>query len=798
MPDDTPGHTTPPSRPEDIYAMSPRVVEWTVRALGEVEKRLGLRPHLHDPANLINRGDIFLFNHFARFETIYPPLFIYRSCGVFSRSIAHQELFATPLKGLLANLGAVPHALPGLLPFLAAEILRGRKVVVFPEGGMIKDRRVINEDGAWAIYSNTDGRYRPHHRGAAILGLLVDAFKMRIRTLAQTGDQARLTRWCETLGLPSTDHLLQTAARPTTLVPGHITFYPIRPPDHRVRQALDLFGVLRRAPLSPKASEEILSEASLLFRDTDMDITLGYPLPAHPGWHRWEQAVINQIFQDISSLKDLFDLTRSPNQWSGRISRSYVSWRAGRLRDQWTGRMYRLLSVHVGHVLASLCKKLLDHGIQRLSRDDFFAVAYLTIKALQQVPGVCLHHTLRDPKLSAPLLDGSGPDVIAFLATASASGVIREEKGHIVISGQLQTPAPKSRIRLDNPLQIYVNEAAPLDALHRCLSEALALILPKRHFSVPRRIALALFDDDLRRFTQARKAMAQPGHALLNGLQTATRSGEPYLSLPMPPPQSVPLPPSPTVRSDSPRAPVAVLLVHGFLASPAEMKPLADQLNHAAIPFLAQRLDGHGTSPWDLHTATAQDWIDSVQRGVRLLSEVAERIVIVGFSTGGTVCLTAAATMPEKLAGRLGGVVAVCAPLHFVDRKMALVPLIRHLNDATAWLPKGEINPLAFRPNVSEHPDINYAHIPVRALNEVRTLSRSLKKHLPQVHCPVLLIQGDHDPVVAPRSAPEILAALGSPRKALHWVPSHRHGLICDAIGDTLPRITRFITEQMS
>ena len=45
------------------------------------------------------------------------------------------------------GVGVVPNNEPGLLAFLAAEILRGRKVSVFPEGGMVKDRRILDENG---------------------------------------------------------------------------------------------------------------------------------------------------------------------------------------------------------------------------------------------------------------------------------------------------------------------------------------------------------------------------------------------------------------------------------------------------------------------------------------------------------------------------------------------------------------------------------------------------------------------------------------------------------------------------
>ena len=43
---------------------------------------------------------------------------------------------------------------------MAAGILRGRKVVVFPEGGMIKDKRVVDDSGEYRFFSPSARAYR--------------------------------------------------------------------------------------------------------------------------------------------------------------------------------------------------------------------------------------------------------------------------------------------------------------------------------------------------------------------------------------------------------------------------------------------------------------------------------------------------------------------------------------------------------------------------------------------------------------------------------------------------------------
>ena len=137
---------------------------WTARLFTMLERVLSVNLKLHGKEQ-IEGGQIFLFNHFARFETFIPQYFIYRESGAYSRSIASSEFFAPqdPFSDYLLSVGAVPNRLPGLLPFLAREAINGRKVVVFPEGGIVKDRRVVDEHGRYAVYSRTAEKRRKHH-----------------------------------------------------------------------------------------------------------------------------------------------------------------------------------------------------------------------------------------------------------------------------------------------------------------------------------------------------------------------------------------------------------------------------------------------------------------------------------------------------------------------------------------------------------------------------------------------------------------------------------------------------------
>jgi hypothetical protein len=60
-----------------------------------------------------------------------------------------------------------------------------------------------------------------------------------------------------------------------------------------------------------------------------------------------------------------------------------------------------------------------------------------------------------------------------------------------------------------------------------------------------------------------------------------------------------------------------------------------------------------------------------------------------------------------------------------------------------------------------------------------------LNRCLPQIVCPVTVIQGTNDPIVDPASARLIHDRIGSAEKSLHMIPSQRHGILHEDIAGT-------------
>ena len=738
------------------YEISTATYEWTSRLFTLLRKVLAVNLKLHHREAQIADGDIFLFNHFARFETFIPQYLIYMESGAYCRSIAGSEFFVEgdAFSNYLIRVGAVPDDLPDLLPFLAKEILRGRKVMVFPEGGMVKDKRVLDSYGSYSVYSRTAEVRRKQHTGAAVLGLALEAFKEAVLHAHDAGHSRRIDAWAQSLELESGAELIEAARRPTHIVPANITFYPIRVGDNLLRQGAEL---LNRG-LSRRLSEELLIEGNILLRDTDMDIRLCKPVRVRDCWRWWERRLLDRVTPRLESLDEAFALRPDRGRWDRRLLARQLRRNAMGLRDDYMHRMYMGVTVNLSHLASSLVLGLVDRQRNVVDDGRFHRMLYVAVKRIQSEADVHLHRSLRNPQAYGGLLDGECAGFTQFLETASKTDLIYHTDGEYQFLPKLRAEHGFDEVRLENLVEVYANEAAPLRGVAEAVSEA----LQSADSLTGETLVRLRFDDELIAYEWDSQEFSKPRHREINDAETATASGEPFLLMP-----------------PNPR-PLGVVLVHGFLASPAEMRDFGEQLFELGFPVLGVRLKGHGTSPWDLRERSWQDWQESVGRGFAIMEELAPRVALVGFSTGGALSLIHAAERPARLAG----VVAASVPMKFQDRGMRFVPLVHGANRLVRWMSSFEgIKP--FQVNESEHPQINYRQMPLRGLYELTVLVDVLKAKLARVACPVTLVQGSDDPVVVADSVNTILQFLGEVPVDLKMINSERHGIINEDIGGT-------------
>ena len=183
--------------------------------------------------------------------------------------------------------------------------------------------------------------------------------------------------------------------------------------------------------------------------------------------------------------------------------------------------------------------------------------------------------------------------------------------------------------------------------------------------------------------------------------------------------------------------------MHGFTATPQEMRFLGERLHAHGYSVNGVRVAGHGTSPEDLERCAWSDWYASVREGLVELHRHAPEVVVVGQSMGALLALKLAVDYPAVI----GGVVLLSPALVLSQRWLQwmtpLLPLLLpFLGAPRRYVKKTDRDVADPRARAAS---VCYDRIPLRGLVELGRLQRAVRRLLPQVRQPVLVVHSRHD-----------------------------------------------------
>src|SRR3989304_1213403 len=180
------------------------------------------------------------------------------------------------------------------------------------------------------------------------------------------------------------------------------------------------------------------------------------------------------------------------------------------------------------------------------------------------------------------------------------------------------------------------------------------------------------------------------------------------------------------------------LLIHGFTGTAKEMRFLGEHLAGAGYTVLGVRLFAHATRQEDMLRARWRDWVASAEDGLHLLREACDRVLVMGLSVGGIL-----APLPPAPEPAFSGVVALSTPYDSPDPRLRLRPLAAFLTLFWRFARKGP--PDWHDPTVAaDH--LEYPPAPVRGGVELYDILAELRRRLPPVPCPALVVHSRGDP----------------------------------------------------
>jgi len=209
----------------------------------------------------------------------------------------------------------------------------------------------------------------------------------------------------------------------------------------------------------------------------------------------------------------------------------------------------------------------------------------------------------------------------------------------------------------------------------------------------------------------------------------------------------------------------AAILVHGFPGTPAEMQPTAMCLHEAGWHISVPLLPGFGPEVESLHTYSAEDWKEAIQKEVKHLKNSHDEIILIGYSMGGALAIQVAAQ--KDITG-----LVLFAPFWQMDHTMwKIIPFLKPIfprvkpfkvvkldfsdpalrNGVRNWLPDADLD------NLETQKQIEDLTIPLNLFDQIRITGKRAGLVADQIKVPTLIFQGLQDELVTPQQTRKLI-----------------------------------------
>ncbi len=696
--------------------MASRIFRTTSKMIGMLERVLKLSIHVEGLDNISDQPTLFVVNHFTRMETFIVPYVLDKHTDKELRALADSKLFKGLFGEYLRRMGAFSTHEPLRNRLIIGDLVTGRHDwVIFPEGVMVKSKKVIERG---KLRMTTTRQKRRPHTGAAVLALKAALVLERYQAACHDKNQKVLKELESRYGLDSD---LCNINPGLVITPVNITFYPLRPNDN----ALSRIATSLVKDIPEYLVEELKTEGSMLLHHTDMTIYFSPSIP-----------VAEYLSRPLARMRALPFIS---DMQSENLVLSTQRWP---LTERFMKTIYSSTAINMDHLFCIGLRELKADSIQI---EDFHRALYLAAMTIREHDNRRIHSTLYN-KLIRIVADEPHPPLEDIYELAKREGIVSRKNGvYHVARRKLTQNTPPETVRLRGTTRVIANEVEPLSFAVQAVDRYVNMPPGRMREELVVRLSrsdMEHFDADYARYYE-------------EGLSKAPSIGRPFF-----------------LRAKDCRT--GVLLCHGYLAAPEEMRPMGEFLHDAGYTVYGARLQGFGTSPEELRTISWKDWLVSFDRAYAILRSCCDRIILCGFSAGALLVLLSAA----RKTGGVDSIICIDTPLILMNRHACtLAPAALGWNRMMSRFGIGPVMADGIE-NVSETPNINY---PVHYLEGVREFCKLMsvcRDHLESVEAPCLLIHGAADPVADPESMQVIYDTIASSVKKKVSVEADFHNLV--------------------
>lgn len=223
---------------------------------------------------------------------------------------------------------------------------------------------------------------------------------------------------------------------------------------------------------------------------------------------------------------------------------------------------------------------------------------------------------------------------------------------------------------------------------------------------------------------------------------------------------------------------IGVMLVHGYSATPAEVRLLGEYLNGLGYTVLCPLLPGHGTSIDDFSRTKWTDWAFHLEREYAALKSECPAVFVGGESLGALLSIFLGIYHPE-----ISGLILNAPALYPMSWLAYSAPIMRYFIKTK---PKKRDSS---SPVVDERWN-GYNMDAVAAVAEYIKVQRTVKPLLNDIRQPTIIFQGRLDETVKPEGAQEIYDGICSDDKSLVWMENSTHCVLLDREWESIAQQT--------
>lgn len=230
----------------------------------------------------------------------------------------------------------------------------------------------------------------------------------------------------------------------------------------------------------------------------------------------------------------------------------------------------------------------------------------------------------------------------------------------------------------------------------------------------------------------------------------------------------------------------AILLIHGFPGTPAEMRPLGELLNKLGWTAKGILLPGFGQQINTLGEKNFEEWVEAVNSSLDDLKHEHSPVIILGYSFGGALAIIVSADNPPDglillapfwlkvpLRQRIFGfILSPFLPNHFKPFKKADFSNPKVQDNVRIFFPSLDIND----PEIQE--ELRQINIPVSIFNQLKRMSKHAYSKARSINIPTLVLQGKQDKVVLTKNTRKLISRFLNKNELRYLEVNAEHDLI--------------------